>query len=151
MTKDKYRHEYFKHRNQLLPIRWMAPECFDDEDEYSIKSDVYSYGILIWEIFTQAVKIPHDELTNESFMEAMKLKKLEWHVGDGTPIELKNIFLSCLNDNPKERPSFSQLITAITNCLQSEYPKEDSTMVVGDAATASEITNESSIPLVEES
>ncbi|TMW42531.1 hypothetical protein DOY81_012389 [Sarcophaga bullata] len=36
LSKDKYNREYFKHRNTLLPIRWLAPECIQ-EDEYTTK------------------------------------------------------------------------------------------------------------------
>lgn len=93
LSKDKYSKEYYKHRNQLIPIRWLAPECLSDDD-YSIKSDVFAYGVLVWEIFTQAVKIPFEEIPNEQYLALAQAGKLGWQVADETPEQLKNILVS---------------------------------------------------------
>uniref|UniRef100_A0A182LT88 Tyrosine-protein kinase-like otk n=1 Tax=Anopheles culicifacies TaxID=139723 RepID=A0A182LT88_9DIPT len=123
LARDKYSKEYCKHRNQLMPIRWMAPECFQ-EDDYSIKSDIYSFAVLVWELFTNAIELPFKEQTDEQIITSAQTGKLEWKVADKTPEALHKILTSCWSVNPKERPSFSQLVVAIGNCLQSEYPKE---------------------------
>uniref|UniRef100_A0A182MY15 Tyrosine-protein kinase-like otk n=1 Tax=Anopheles dirus TaxID=7168 RepID=A0A182MY15_9DIPT len=123
LARDKYSKEYCKHRNQLMPIRWMAPECFQ-EDDYSIKSDIFSFAVLVWELFTNATELPFKEQTDEEVISNAQTAKLEWKVADKTPEALHKILTSCWSANPKERPSFSQLVVAIGNCLQSEYPKE---------------------------
>ncbi|XP_052873435.1 tyrosine-protein kinase-like otk [Anopheles cruzii] len=125
LARDKYSREYCRHRNQLLPIRWMAAECFQ-EDDWSIKSDIYSFAVLVWELFTNATELPFKELTDEELIAsaAGQPGKHEMKVADGTPEALHKILTSCWSVNPKERPSFSQLVVAIGNCLQSEYPKE---------------------------
>ncbi|XP_061509082.1 tyrosine-protein kinase-like otk [Anopheles gambiae] len=123
LGRDKYSKEYCKHRNQLMPIRWMAPECFQ-EDDYSIKSDIYSFAVLVWELFTNATELPFKEQTDEEIITAAQAGKLEWKVAEKTPEALHKILTSCWSTSPKERPSFSQLVVAIGNCLQSEYPKE---------------------------
>ncbi|XP_035892810.1 tyrosine-protein kinase-like otk [Anopheles stephensi] len=123
LARDKYSKEYCKHRNQLMPIRWMAPECFQ-EDDYSIKSDIFSFAVLVWELFTNAIELPFREQTDEEVITSAQTGKLEWKVAEKTPEALHKILTSCWSANPKERPSFSQLVVAIGNCLQSEYPKE---------------------------
>uniref|UniRef100_A0A182K7Q2 Tyrosine-protein kinase-like otk n=1 Tax=Anopheles christyi TaxID=43041 RepID=A0A182K7Q2_9DIPT len=123
LGRDKYSKEYCKHRNQLMPIRWMAPECFQ-EDDYSIKSDIFSFAVLVWELFTNAIEIPFKDQTDEEIITAAQTGKLEWKVAEKTPEALHKILTSCWSTSPKERPSFSQLVVAIGNCLQSEYPKE---------------------------
>ncbi|XP_050091800.1 tyrosine-protein kinase-like otk [Anopheles aquasalis] len=124
LARDKYSREYCRHRNQLMPVRWLAPECFH-EDDWSIKSDVYAFAVLVWELFTNATELPFKELTDEEVISsAAQPGKLERQLAEGTPEALHKILTSCWSTNPKERPSFSQLVVAIGNCLQSEYPKE---------------------------
>lgn len=123
LNKDKYSKEYYKLRNQLIPLRWTAPECIQDDD-YSIKSDVFSYGVLVWELFTHSKSLPHSNISNDNFVNALQNNKLEWKVADNTPEDLRKILSSCWNIYPKERPSFSQLVNALTSSLKSEYPKD---------------------------
>ncbi|XP_065083102.1 tyrosine-protein kinase-like otk [Ochlerotatus camptorhynchus] len=126
LSRDKYNKEYFKFKNQLMPVRWMAPECLQDDD-FSIKSDTFSFGVLMWELFTQATEIPFKDLTDEEYVTQGQAGKLEWKVAEKTPESLHKILATCWSVNPKERPSFSQLVVAVGNCLQSEYPKEPPT------------------------
>ncbi|KAK6727032.1 hypothetical protein RB195_004999 [Necator americanus] len=50
-----------KDQNQRLPVRWLAPEVLSSAT-YSRKSDVFSYGILLWEIFSDAA-LPYADMT----------------------------------------------------------------------------------------
>ncbi|XP_023037884.1 tyrosine-protein kinase-like otk [Drosophila willistoni] len=118
LCKDKYSREYHKHRNSLLPIRWLAPECIQ-EDEYTTKSDIFSYGVVVWELFNQATKLPHEDLTNEQVIEKSQDGTLKWTVAESTPESLKEILLSCWSVNPKQRPSFSQLGAALSKAMQN--------------------------------
>lgn len=45
------RSEYYHFRQAWIPLRWMPPEAVL-EDEFSTKSDVWSFGVLMWEVFT---------------------------------------------------------------------------------------------------
>ena len=47
----------------MLPVRWMPPEAVL-HGKFTVDSDVYSYGILIWEVFTYALQ-PYYGYTNE--------------------------------------------------------------------------------------
>ncbi|XP_053690254.1 tyrosine-protein kinase-like otk [Sabethes cyaneus] len=129
LSRDKYSKEYFKFKNQLLPVRWMAPECLQDDD-FSIKSDIFSFAVLVWELFTQATELPFKDLSEEEYVTQAQAGKLEWKVAENTPEALHKILTTCWSVNPKERPSFSQLVVAIGNCLQSEYPKEPTVLTI---------------------
>ncbi|XP_067627176.1 tyrosine-protein kinase-like otk [Eurosta solidaginis] len=118
LSKDKYSREYFKHRNTLLPIRWLAPECIQ-EDDYTTKTDIFAFGVVVWELFSQATKLPFEELSNEEIIQRSQSGELQWKCANGTPEGLKEILLSCWNLNPKERPSFSQLCTALSKAMQN--------------------------------
>ncbi|CAD7012929.1 unnamed protein product [Ceratitis capitata] len=118
ISKDKYCREYHKHRNTLLPVRWLAPECIQ-EDDYTTKSDIFAFGVVVWELFSQATKMPFEELSNEEVIQRSQSGKLDWACAPGTPDGLKEILLSCWNSNPKERPSFSQLCSALSKAMQN--------------------------------
>lgn len=64
MSRDVFDSDYYRKGNKgLLPIRWMAPESLND-GVFSCKSDVWSYGIVLWEIVTLASQ-PYQGLSNE--------------------------------------------------------------------------------------
>lgn len=93
LCKDKYNREYFKHRNSLLPIRWLAPECIQ-EDEYTTKSDIFAYGVMVWELFTQSTRLPFEELTNEEFIQKHQNHQIHWECAPKTPDDLHEILVS---------------------------------------------------------
>ena len=53
---------YYSTHNVPCPIRWMAPEAIARR-KFSIASDVWSFGILMWEMFNPK-KIPYDTMDN---------------------------------------------------------------------------------------
>ena len=52
--------------NQPLPVRWMAPETlrFTSELKFSVASDIWSYGITLWEIYTLG-ELPYFQFNNQ--------------------------------------------------------------------------------------
>lgn len=48
---------YISDVQERIPVKWMAPECLNKTGTASEKSDVWSYGITIWEIFTIGILI----------------------------------------------------------------------------------------------
>lgn len=94
LNRDKYSKEYAKYKNGLVPLRWLAPECLQDDD-YSTKSDVFAFGVLVWELFGRAATFPFDHLTNEEFLAQHSENKLSWSLADGTPSELSTLLVSC--------------------------------------------------------
>ena len=61
---DLYQSCYYQiSRNRMMPIRWMATECFSGK--YSEKSDVWAFGVTMWELFTLAKQLPYRHLSDE--------------------------------------------------------------------------------------
>ncbi len=54
----------------MLPVRWMPPEALL-HGKFTVESDVYSYGIVMWEVFTYALQ-PYYGYTNEEVMSFAK-------------------------------------------------------------------------------
>ena len=61
---SRYRSHYYPIQGKtLLPIRWMATECFSGK--FSEKSDVWAFGVTMWEMFTLAKQLPYGYLADE--------------------------------------------------------------------------------------
>lgn len=113
-----YMTDYFSQGDVMLPIRWMAPECFKNR-VFSIESDVWSYGVVIWEILTLA-ELPFRGLSNEEVLH---------QVGGGltlipprcSPIELQKVMLQCWMKDSACRPSFLQLLTQLERYADSNF------------------------------
>ena len=55
-TNTRYLSHYYQIRsNILMPIRWMATECF--YGKFSEKTDVWAFGVTMWELFTLAKEV----------------------------------------------------------------------------------------------
>lgn len=76
IVKEKYQREYFKLKNVLMPLRWLAPECID-EDDNTIKSDVYSFGVLVMELFTFCTQLPLEEISDDEYLKKLQANELE--------------------------------------------------------------------------
>ena len=110
MTQDLYNKAYFLLRgNALLPIRWMAPESF--YGRFSAKTDVWSYGVTLWEIFTLCRTQPYDEMTDEEFITDVQkgYNKRALKRPQSLPDEVHNIMCTCLNYSPVQRPDFDSV------------------------------------------
>lgn len=67
MTRDIYERDYYRKGSKgLLPVRWMAPESLKD-GVFSSYSDVWSYGVVLWEMVTFASQ-PYQGLSNEQVL-----------------------------------------------------------------------------------
>ncbi|PSN41563.1 Tyrosine kinase receptor Cad96Ca [Blattella germanica] len=110
-------HVYERKSEGRLPIRWMAPESLYD-NIFSVKSDVWSFGVLIWEIVTLG-STPYPGLAAAEVMkrvrDGFRLDKPE-HCRR----ELYNIMYYCWDKDPKERPSFGELVKLLEQLLLTE-------------------------------
>ncbi|XP_069698468.1 inactive tyrosine-protein kinase 7 isoform X2 [Periplaneta americana] len=111
LTKDTYNKEYCKHRNEVIPLRWMPYEAVF-EDDYSTKSDVYSFACLVWEMFYQG-ELPFSKMSDDTVLAALKKHELQWKPHKAAPQSLQSLLVSCWSDSPRDRPTFSQLTVTI--------------------------------------
>eukprot|EP00873_Tetraselmis_striata_P034504 jgi/Tetstr1/454768/TSEL_041651.t1 len=87
--------------------RWMAPEVIEHKP-YNNKADVFSFGIVIWELLTG--QIPYLGLTPLQAAVAVVQKGLRPQFREDFPDPLKEIMTLCWRKNPDERPIFSDLV-----------------------------------------
>ncbi|PRP76598.1 LRR receptor-like serine/threonine-protein kinase FLS2-like [Planoprotostelium fungivorum] len=99
------------------PFRWTAPEVLLT-GVATTKSDVWSYSIVIWEIFS-AARIPYPELNNREVVEGVTHKGLRLSQPYRCPDDLFEIMKDCWQEDPQQRPSFND----IYNRMLSKYER----------------------------
>lgn len=90
-----------------VPFRWSAPEVLDCR-KYTNKSDVWAYGVTIWEIYTFAC-MPYSNMENLQVEKYIKNgNRLKWP--GNMPWTVRTIFGHCFNFDPYDRWSFQDII-----------------------------------------
>ncbi|KAL6059466.1 Mast/stem cell growth factor receptor [Balamuthia mandrillaris] len=94
-------------QTQTIPIRWTPPEYFHKRT-FDKKSDVWSYGVLLWEIMNEG-KTPYSTMRTEEVINAV----VDGHVltlDEDAPSVLKIVMDRCFRYNPDERPTFKDIV-----------------------------------------
>ncbi|GLD64921.1 mitogen-activated protein kinase kinase kinase 7, partial [Lates japonicus] len=101
---------------------WMAPEVFEGSN-YSEKCDVFSWGIILWEVITR--RKPFDEIGGPAF-------RIMWAVHNGTrppliknlPKPIESLMTRCWSKDPSQRPSMEEIVKIMTH-LMRYFPGSD--------------------------
>lgn len=128
LARDIYKSDvYVKSGGGVLPIKWMALESLFQK-EYSEKSDVWSFGICLWEIFTLGGSpypgIPTEELL-DFLTEGYRMPKPE-----NCPLEIYEIMTDCWQVEPQRRPTFAELSERIGKIIERQASKQDSSRYI---------------------
>ncbi|KAI3364297.1 hypothetical protein L3Q82_010818 [Scortum barcoo] len=105
---------------------WMAPEVFEGKQqlrELSEKCDVFSWGIILWEVITR--RKPFDEIGGPAF-------RIMWAVHNGTrppliknlPKPIESLMTRCWSKDPSQRPSMEEIVKIMTH-LMKYFPGYD--------------------------
>ena len=95
--------------DKAIPLRWMAPEVlrFTNTLKFSEASDVWAYGITIWEIYTLGEQ-PYFEF-NINEVRVQILRCVTPKVPELCPPMIKELMANCWNFDPRERWSFNKI------------------------------------------
>ncbi|CAG7828664.1 unnamed protein product [Allacma fusca] len=101
---------YVRCKEKRIPWRSMAPECFSGKINFSFESDVWAYGVTLWEMFSVG-DIPYSYLDtpDERFVYSLKNGKNPGCPAFAPP-EIYQIMQSCWNLEPKQRCSFADIV-----------------------------------------
>ncbi|KAM9093905.1 tyrosine-protein kinase Fer isoform X2 [Sarcophilus harrisii] len=95
-----------------IPIKWTAPEALN-YGRYSSESDVWSFGILLWETFSLGV-CPYPGMTNQHAREQVE-QGYRMSAPQKCPEDIYKIMLRCWDYKPENRPKFSDLQKELLN------------------------------------
>ncbi|XP_014840074.1 PREDICTED: macrophage-stimulating protein receptor-like [Poecilia mexicana] len=117
MARDVYDKEYYSiqnHKRAKLPVKWMAIESLQTQ-KFTTKSDVWSYGILMWELITRGAS-PYPDVDpydiTHYLMKGRRLPQPQY-----CPDPLYSIMLACWDPEPECRPSFHSLVAEVDEIL----------------------------------
>ncbi|CAK9295252.1 unnamed protein product [Gordionus sp. m RMFG-2023] len=116
LSRDIYEKDYYSssNKNIKLPIKWMALESLQ-KNVYNCKTDVWSFGIVLWELMTRGVN-PYPDVDNWDIINYLVSgRRLIQPLY--CPDALYRIMLSCWSKNSDDRPDFSELFTLTENVI----------------------------------
>ncbi|XP_062920891.1 serine/threonine-protein kinase TNNI3K isoform X2 [Mobula hypostoma] len=96
-------------------LRWMAPEVFTQCTRYTIKADVFSYALCLWELLTG--EIPFAHLKPAAAAADMAYHHVRPPIGYSIPKPVSSLLMRAWNACPEERPEFSEMVTNLEECL----------------------------------
>uniref|UniRef100_A0A673M167 receptor protein-tyrosine kinase n=1 Tax=Sinocyclocheilus rhinocerous TaxID=307959 RepID=A0A673M167_9TELE len=118
LARDVYKDpDYVRKGDARLPLKWMAPETIFDR-VYTTQSDVWSFGVLLWEIFSLGASPYPGVCIDESFCRRLK-EGTRMRAPDYATPEIYQTMLDCWLDRSKDRPTFTQLVEHLGNLLQA--------------------------------
>ncbi|KAL1566193.1 Serine/threonine-protein kinase ht1 [Salvia divinorum] len=96
--------------------RWMAPEMIK-EKHHTKKVDVYSFGIVVWELLTAL--IPFDDMTPEQAAFAVCQKNARPPLPSTCPAAFSRLIRRCWSSNPDKRPHFDEIVSILESYSES--------------------------------
>ena len=125
--RPKYDHDYYKIANRSLPVRWMAVESLLS-GICTEMSDVWSFGVLLWEIFSYGTQ-PYHGRTNPEVIEMIRDRKL-LSCPNYCPKRVYTLMCSCWEELSDQRPTFIELMGNLRQL-------EDKTTTLSSTASSS--------------
>ncbi|XP_050185325.1 muscle, skeletal receptor tyrosine-protein kinase isoform X2 [Myiozetetes cayanensis] len=107
LSRNMYSADYYKaNENDAIPIRWMPPESIF-YNRYTTESDVWAYGVVLWEIFSYGMQ-PYYGMAHEEVIYYVRDGNV-LSCPDNCPLELYNLMRLCWSKLPADRPSFASI------------------------------------------
>lgn len=114
ISKDTYSNDYVNIDNQDMPLRWSSHEAIF-KNNWSTKSDVWSFGILIWEIINKA-QLPFPQKSDEAVFHLLKVNRVYGELVNVEP-PFQRLVQICCRSTPTARPNFSTICNLIQNLV----------------------------------
>uniref|UniRef100_H3DJR0 Tyrosine-protein kinase n=1 Tax=Tetraodon nigroviridis TaxID=99883 RepID=H3DJR0_TETNG len=116
--------EYSAREGAKFPIKWTAPEAIN-YGSFTIKSDMWSFGVLLYEIITYG-KIPYPGMTKGEVISSIQ-RGYRMPQPDSCPSELYHMMLDCWKDKPDARPTFEYMQSVLNDfytATESQYQQQ---------------------------
>ncbi|XP_075936438.1 tyrosine-protein kinase Yes [Anarhichas minor] len=112
--------EYTARQGAKFPIKWTAPEAAL-YGRFTIKSDVWSFGILLTELVTKG-RVPYPGMVNREVLEQVE-RGYRMPCPQGCPDSLHEMMKLCWKKDPDERPTFEYLQSFLEDYFTATEPQ----------------------------
>uniref|UniRef100_A0AAQ4R2P2 Tyrosine-protein kinase n=2 Tax=Gasterosteus aculeatus aculeatus TaxID=481459 RepID=A0AAQ4R2P2_GASAC len=112
--------EYTARQGAKFPIKWTAPEAAL-YGKFTIKSDVWSFGILLTELVTKG-RVPYPGMNNREVLEQVE-RGYRMPCPQDCPISLHELMLQCWKKDAEERPTFEYLQAFLEDYFTATEPQ----------------------------
>lgn len=113
--------EYYKASVTRLPIKWMAPESINFR-RFTTSSDVWMFAVCVWEIMSRGQQ-PFFWLENRDVINQLE-QGIRLPKPDDCPPALYSLMTRCWSYDPRERPTFTELVVKISDVHKMEKEQE---------------------------
>jgi serine/threonine protein kinase/Ran GTPase-activating protein (RanGAP) involved in mRNA processing and transport len=105
---------YYQVNSDNNPIRWSAPEAFLKK-QVSTRSDLWSFGVVLYELFTLCKTLPYEDFSNGGIVKKIKLKEemYKYLTIPDCPDGIQELVNSCMNNDSHARPVFDKIISKL--------------------------------------
>ncbi|VDK67673.1 unnamed protein product [Onchocerca ochengi] len=107
LAKDANECQYAESALSKFPIKWTAPEALR-YSKFSTKSDVWSFGVLLWEIFSYG-RVPYPRIPIQDVVRHIE-KGYRMEPPEGCPMEISRLMNDAWILEPSVRPSFTVIL-----------------------------------------
>ncbi|XP_046986353.1 tyrosine-protein kinase transmembrane receptor Ror-like [Schistocerca americana] len=107
LSRDVYSSDYYRVQSKsLLPVRWMPSESIL-YGKFTTESDVWSYGVVLWEIYSYGLQ-PYYGYSNQEVIDMIRSRQL-LPCPEDCPSSIYSLMIECWHEIPNRRPSFPEI------------------------------------------
>ena len=142
LSRDVYSSDYYRVQSKsLLPVRWMPPESIM-YGKFTTESDVWSFGVVLWEIFSYGLQ-PYYGFSNQEVIEMIRSRQILPSPED-CPARMYGLMVECWHEMPTRRPLFRE-IHARLRAWKSEMMMQNPHWSLSQSQSANSSSHQSSL------
>ena len=116
LSRDVHYTDYYRKNGQaLMPVRWMSPESLE-QGYFTTKSDMWAFGVVVWEIFTFG-SVPYGSLSNQEVFEQVVGRNVQLDQPEGCPDAVYSLLQEAWNYEEDQRPGFAYVRSNLQDVL----------------------------------
>ncbi|XP_046670353.1 tyrosine-protein kinase transmembrane receptor Ror-like isoform X1 [Homalodisca vitripennis] len=124
LSRDVYSSDYYRVQSKsLLPVRWMPPESIL-YGKFTTESDVWSYGVVLWEIYSYGLQ-PYYGYSNQEVIDMIRCRQL-LPCPEDCPSRMYSLMMECWHEAPVRRPHFPEIHARLRQWAGSTPPQASS-------------------------